>query len=84
MRGRLMSIGEDYDDDIERRNTHPDLLPSQECAVKVSAEDVSVLTKSCAIVKVIAVAKAALLNDNKKTNDAVAALLLTIMMARRT
>ena len=30
MRGRLMGIGEDYDDDIERRNTHPDLLPSQE------------------------------------------------------
>ena len=27
---RLMGIGEDYDDDIERLNTHPDLLPSQE------------------------------------------------------
>ena len=27
MRGRLMGIGENYDEDIERLNTHPDLLP---------------------------------------------------------
>ena len=46
MRGHLMGIGEDYDDEIERRNTHPDLLPSQECAVNVLVKDVSVLTKS--------------------------------------
>ena len=26
MRGRLMGIGEDYDDEIERRNNHLDLL----------------------------------------------------------
>ena len=29
MRGCLMGIGEDYDDDIERLDTNPDLLPSQ-------------------------------------------------------
>ena len=39
MRGRLMGIGEDYYDEIERMNTHPYLLPSQECDVKVSPED---------------------------------------------
>ena len=46
MRGHLMGIGEDNYDDIERQNTHPDLLPSQECAVNVLAKDISVLTKS--------------------------------------
>ena len=39
MRRRLMGIGEDYDDDVERLNNHPDLLPSQECADNVSDED---------------------------------------------
>ena len=29
MQDRLMGIGEYYDDDIERLNTHPDLLPLQ-------------------------------------------------------
>ena len=36
MRSLLMGIGKDYNDDIERLNTHPDLLPSQECAENVS------------------------------------------------
>ena len=58
MRGRLMGIGEDYYDEIEGRNNHPDLLPSQECAVNVSAKALSVLTKEEAIVKLLAVAKA--------------------------
>ena len=35
MHGYLMGIGEDYDDDIERLNTHLELLPSQECADNV-------------------------------------------------
>ena len=30
MRGVLMNIPEDYDDEVERRNTHPDLLPKFE------------------------------------------------------
>ena len=29
MCGGLMGIGDDYDDDIERLNTNPELLPSQ-------------------------------------------------------
>ena len=57
VRDRLMGIGEDYDDDIERPNTHPDLLPSQECADHVSVEDTSILAKAGAIVKVLLVAK---------------------------
>ena len=84
MRGRLMGISEDYDDEIERRNTHLDLLPSQECDVNVSAKDLSVIKKSGAIVKVLAVVKSALTNATKKTQAAVAALLLTRTMARRT
>ena len=37
MRARLMGVDENYDDDIEKQNTHPDLLPqeSQECATTV-------------------------------------------------
>jgi hypothetical protein len=29
-RGHLMNVAEDYDDDVERRNTHPLLLPAEE------------------------------------------------------
>ena len=82
MRGRLMGIGEDYADEIERRDTHPNLMPSRECAVNVSAKDKSVLTKSVDIVKVLVVAKDALLNANKKTQASVAALLITRTMTQ--
>ena len=27
MRARLMGVDENYDDDIEKQNTHPDMLP---------------------------------------------------------
>ena len=57
VRDRLMGIGEDYDDDIERLNTHPDPLLLQECVDNVSAKDASVLAKARAIVKVLLVAK---------------------------
>ena len=67
MCGRLMGISEDYDDGIERLDTHPDLLPSQECVDNVSAEDASVLAKSGAIVKVFEVAQNALPDATKKT-----------------
>ena len=40
MRGRLMGIGGDCNDIIKRFNTHPDMLPSQECVDNVSTEDV--------------------------------------------
>ena len=79
-----MGISEYCDDYIERRNNHPDLLPSQECEVNVSAKDVSVLTKAGAIVKFLAVAKSALPNATKKTQADVTALLLTKIMEQRT
>ena len=69
---------------MERQDTHPDLLPSQECVVNVSAEDASVLTKSGATVKVLAVAMVALANATKKTQASIAALLLNITIAKRT
>ena len=65
--GCLMGIGESYDDDIERLNNHPDLIPSQECAYNVSVKDISVLPKSGAVVKVIGVAQNAFPNATKKT-----------------
>ena len=37
MRGCLMGIIADYDDDIQRLNTHTYLLPSQECTDNESA-----------------------------------------------
>ena len=35
MRARLMGVAENYDDDVERQDTHPDLLPQEakECAI---------------------------------------------------
>ena len=82
MCGRLMGIVEDYDDDIEKLNTHLDLLPSQECMDNVSAEDASVLAKPGAIVKVFEVAQNALPNATKKTQAAVAASLFTITVTQ--
>ena len=84
MCGRLMGIGEDYGDDIERLNTHPDLITSQECADNVSDEDASVLSKAGAIVKVLEVDHNTLPNATTKTQAAVAAFLFTITMARLT
>ena len=83
MCGRMMVIDEYYDDDIERLNTHPDLIPSQEFLFIVSAEDASVLMKAGAIVKFLAVAKAAFPNATKKTQAAVAYLILNRNIARR-
>ena len=84
MRGFLKGIGEDYDDDIERINTHPDLLLSHECAYHVSVEDKSLLTKAGDIVKVLKVNHNKLPNTTKKTQAAVAALLFNRTMAQRT
>ena len=82
--GRLMGIGEDYDDDIEKFNNHPDLLTSQECADHVSAENTSVLVKVEDIVKVLEVSQNALPNATNKTQADVAAFLFTITMAQQT
>ena len=83
IRGHLMGISESYDDEIERLNTHPDLMPSKECNINVSAKDASVLTKECAIVKSLAFSKAAFPNSTKRTQAAVEDLIHTRTMALR-
>ena len=41
-----MNVSEDYDDDIERLNTHPDLLPPAEDTEKLLQENRAVLIKA--------------------------------------
>ena len=45
MRDQVMGISEDYDDDVERRRTHPLLLPKIE-SERLSAIDGEVLEKA--------------------------------------
>ena len=44
MRGEVMGIPEDYEDDVERRRTHPLLMPKME-SEKISLADGEVLEK---------------------------------------
>ena len=80
-----MGVDENYDDDIEKQNTHPDLLPqeSQECATTVSEETKKTPYKAGEFLKVMAVTQAVLTNATRKTQVAVAALVLKTM-ARQT
>jgi hypothetical protein len=41
-----MNVSQDYDDDVERLNTHPDLLPPAEDTEKLLKEDRAVLVKA--------------------------------------
>ena len=79
-----MGVDENYDDDVEKQNTHPDLLPqeSQECATTVSEETKNMLAKAGAFRKVMAVAQAGLPNATRKTQVAVAALVIKTMAIR--
>ena len=80
-----MGVDENYDDDVEKKNTHPYLLPqeSQECATTVSDGTKKMLAKAGAFCKVMAVAQDGLPNSTRKTQVAVAALVLK-MTVRRT
>ena len=40
-----MGISPDYDDDVERRNTHPMLLPTPEAEGMISKQDMDVLKR---------------------------------------
>ena len=82
MRGRLVSIIEDYDDDIERLNTHSDLQPSQEYEDDVSDKDPSVLAKAGDVVKFLEVTQNTLPNATRKNKAVVAALIFTTTMAQ--
>ena len=85
MRTQLMGVDENYDDDIEKQNTHPDLLPqeSQECDTTVSEETKKMLAKAGTFRKVMAVTEAGLPNATRKTQVSVDSL-VPKMMARRT
>ena len=80
-----MGVDKNYNDDIENQNTHPDLLPqeSKECATTVSKETKKMLAKAGAFRKVMAFTQAGLPNVTRKTQVAVAALVLKTM-ARQT
>ena len=82
MRARLMGVPELYDDDVERRNTHVDLLPkeAQECAISQETQDL--LHKAGALRTLMAATKKSLPNATRKTQVAVAALLLHSMTKR--
>ena len=45
MKSNLMNVPVDYDDKTERRNTHPDLLPTEELDEKVQRENGTVLKR---------------------------------------
>ena len=49
MRSKLMGVPVDYDDDKERRITHPKLLPPAELVGVMSRSDVEVLRKATGI-----------------------------------
>ena len=80
-----MGVDENYDDDIEKQNTHPDLLPqeSQECANTVSEETKKILAKAREFRKVTEVTQSGLPNATRQTQVAVDTLVLNTM-ARRT
>ena len=46
MRGMMMNIAEDYDDGMERRNTHPGLLPKIENENPTGSHDKATLIKA--------------------------------------
>ena len=83
MRARLMGVAEDYDDDAERLVTHAALLPkeSQECELSTEAKEL--LRKAGTIRTLVSITKKSLPKATRKTQAAVAALLLR-SMARRT
>eukprot|EP00957_Ditylum_brightwellii_P162137 12344539-Ditylum_brightwellii.AAC.1 len=84
MQARLMGIDEDYHNDIERENTHPNLLPQKAQEYGISDETREVLCKAGAICTLLAATKTSLPDVQRNTQAAVAALLLMKSMARGT
>ena len=84
MRAGLMGVAENYDDEAERLLTHADLLPRklQECALPTEAEEL--LRKAGTIRAVVSMARKSLPTASRKTQAAVAALLIRSMVSRTT
>ena len=83
MKARLMGVADNYDDDVEGQDTHPDLLPQEAQECEISQETKDMLHKAGAIRTMVAAARRTLPKATKQTQVAVAALLLR-SMARRT
>ena len=79
MRARLMGVPKDYNDNVERQNTHADLLPkeAQECAISQEAKDV--LHKAGALRTLMGATRKSLPNATREMQVAVATLLLELM-----
>ena len=83
MRARLLGIAESYDNDVERQDTHPDLLLKEEKECAISQETKDLLHKAGEIRTMVAAVIRTLLKATKQTQVVVAAVLLR-SMARRT
>jgi hypothetical protein len=84
MRARLMGIDENYHDDLERKNTHPTLLPQETQECEVSDKTKEVLRKAGAIRTLLAATKTGLSDTPRNTQAAVAALIFMRSMVRGT
>ena len=77
MRARLMGISKNYDDEVERLNTQPGLLPLKECGgPTMSPENTAILKKAGAFKKAFAIATEELPEAHKIKRYAVAALMI--------
>ena len=63
MRGHIMGISEDYDDDVERRRTHPLLL------LRIESERLSVIDGEVLEMDAIVIPKNQLTNKTKKRTN---------------
>ena len=78
-----MGVAENYDDDVERQDTHPYLLPQEAHECEISQETKELLHKAGSIRTMVAAVRRTLPEATRQTQVAVAALLLR-SMARRT
>ena len=72
-----MGISKNYDDEVERLNTQPGLLPLKECdSPTMSPENTAILKKAGAFKKAFAIATEALPEAPKVPRFVVAALMM--------
>ena len=79
-----MGISENYQDDLEHENTHPDLLSQEAQEYGDSDDKKEILRKAGSIHNILARAKTITPHTTRNTQTAVAALLLMKLMTKRT
>ena len=79
-----MGISENYHDNLDCENTHPDLLPQEAIEYEVSDDKKEILWKAGAIRDLLAAAKTITPQATRNTQTVTAALLLMKSMAKRT